>query len=338
MDLSVLFFAFFSGIVGSALGPVMSFVMCGLWGIVAIVGAAASSSFNFLALFPLGPFFGPHVAFGGAVAALSYASYKGYVEDGRNIVTPLMGIGKADVLIVGGVFGVLGHVFKFFTEYFLPGKVDPIAVSILITACIAKFMFDKSHKVISSRPEKEKTIGSRFSSKLESTWVPQMRPPLMMTILSVGIGGIVSYAMSLMLRNPEIAEIAAALMFLMFAVPFILFLIGLPAPVCHHIAIGAGYGTAASGGSILWGIAGAIIFCYAAEILSRIFWSYGDTWVDPPATGVVFGSFILLGVLPAFNYYSSDLYILPSLIIGVSLIYSFNEQKKLDKYKAEKAA
>jgi hypothetical protein len=104
------------------------------------------------------------------------------------------------------------------------------------------------------------------------------------------------------------------------------------------LAIGAGYGTAVSGGSILWGIAGAVIFCYAAELLSRIFWSYGDTWVDPPATGVVFGSFIMLGILPTFNYYSIDPYILPGLIIGVSLIYSFNAQKKLDQYNAKKAA
>lgn len=331
MDMMMLLSAFFSGIFASALGALMTFVLCGIWGIVGIAAVAANASFNFLGLFPFGIFFGPHVAFGGAVGALAYASKKGYIKTGRDITLPMMGIGKPDVLIVGGIFGALGCAINYGISLLLPGKIDTIAATIVISAIIAKTMFEGPN-LFGNVTEEDKKAGGRFSLFTKCTWVPYMSQAHMITVLSLGGGGLASYAVATMLPNPEVGGLAAPLMFVICAIPLALFYIGLPIPVTHHITIGAGYAVAASGGNILWGIAMGLIGGYAAEFFSRVLLDYGDTHIDPPAASVTFTSLISLGILPALGIYNMDPTITPSIIIAISVIYGFISYKKVTKH------
>lgn len=59
-----------------------------------------------------GPFFGPHIAFAGGVAASAFARKKGITENGADIATALGGCNEPSVLLVGGIFGVIGFLFK----------------------------------------------------------------------------------------------------------------------------------------------------------------------------------------------------------------------------------
>lgn len=76
--------------------------MCG-------AGDASNILLNYVAF---GPFFGPHIAFAGGVAASAFARKKGITENGADIATALGGCNEPSVLLVGGIFGVIGFLFK----------------------------------------------------------------------------------------------------------------------------------------------------------------------------------------------------------------------------------
>lgn len=75
--------------------------MCG-------AGDASNILLNYVAF---GPFFGPHIAFAGGVAASAFARKKGITENGADIATALGGCNEPSVLLVGGIFGVIGFLF-----------------------------------------------------------------------------------------------------------------------------------------------------------------------------------------------------------------------------------
>jgi len=45
-----------------------------------------------------GPFFSPHISFGGAVAAAAFAAKKGLLESGKDISSALMGKSAIDII------------------------------------------------------------------------------------------------------------------------------------------------------------------------------------------------------------------------------------------------
>jgi hypothetical protein len=329
MDFNTLIFAFFAGIFASAIGPLMTFVFCGIFGIVGIGMVASGATVDFVGTFAFGIWFGPHVAFAGAVAALSYAQSRGYIESGRDITLPMMNMKKPDVLIVGGIFASLGYVTNYFIGLALPGKIDTVAASILVTSVIAKLIFDKTG-LFGKVDETDQKLGGRFSIFAKNNWVPYMATPPMLVTLALGIGGLSAYTVQMLLDTP-IAGLAAPLMFLICAVPLALFYVGLPVPVTHHIAIGAGYAVFASGGNIAWGFAGAMIGAFAGEFFARLWLVYGKTHIDPPACSVAVTSLLMLGILPALNFYEIDSIITPSIIVILSIAYAIYSHLQLEK-------
>jgi hypothetical protein len=325
-----LFFAFCSGIFASAIGPLMTFVFCGIFGIVGVTAVALGSSVDILGIFAFGIWFGPHVAFAGSVAALSYAMKRGYIESGRDITMPMMNMKKPDVLIVGGLFGALGYVTNHLIASVLPGQIDSIAFSIVITSIIAKLIFDSKSGLFGKVNEEDQKLGGRYSIFAKTNWCPWQATPPMLLTLTLGIGGLAAYTVKILLGT-AIAGLGAPLMFLICAVPLALFYVGLPVPVTHHIAIGAGYAVFASGGNLFWGLAGAVIGAFSGEFFARLWLVYGKTHIDPPACSVAFTSFIMLGILPAFNFYKIDPMITPSIIIIAAVVYTASSWGKLEK-------
>jgi hypothetical protein len=333
VSLAFIFFAFLSGIFACTIGPLMTFVFCGIFGIVGVAAVAAGVEANILGIFAFGIWFGPHVAFAGGVAALSYASKKGYLESGRNITLPMMGLKKPDVLIVGGVFGALGHIVNHYIAMGMPGRIDSIATSIVITSVLAKLLFDDTG-LFGTVTDEDRELGGRYSIRTRTTWCPwQSTPPMIMT-LALGIGGVSAYTVKLLL-DTNIAPLAAPLMFLICAVPLALFFVGLPIAVTHHIAIGAGYATFASGGNLYWGFAGAIIGAFSGEFFARLWLVYGKTHVDPPACAVAVTSLLMLGILPALDFYRIDPVVTPSVIIALAVVYSVVSHVQLEKDQRE---
>ena len=329
MDFTTLIFAFFAGIFASAIGPLMTFVFCGIFGIVGVAAVAAGVQVDILGTFAFGIWFGPHVAFAGAVAALSYAQKRGYIETGRDITLPMMNMGRPDVLVVGGLFGAMGYVTNYLVGLALPGQIDSIATSILITSVIAKLIFDDSG-LFGKVDEEDKKCGGRYSIFAKNNWVPYMATPPMLVTLTFGIGGLAAYTVKMLLAT-SIAGLAAPLMFLICAVPLALFYVGLPVPVTHHIAIGAGYAVFASGGNLIWGFAGAVIGAFSGEFFARLWLVYGKTHIDPPACSVAITSLLTLGIFPALNLYEIDPMITPSVIVVAAVVYAVISWGKLEK-------
>ena len=114
MDILVLIASFGGGIIGAYMGALPAFIMTGIYalvgGVLTAAGVGGDVAVNYLAF---GSFVGPHIAFAGGVAAAGYAGRKGKLASGADILSSLNGLGEPDVLLVGGIFGVLGFLIHY---------------------------------------------------------------------------------------------------------------------------------------------------------------------------------------------------------------------------------
>jgi len=161
--------AFGGGALGAALGAYPAFALSGF---VVVVGEAARlaggatiqtpweasavtlGTTGVTASVGLGPALGPHVAFGGGAAAAAYAARKGYLDTGfpyyeAKNVTYSLGA-RADVLVVGGAFGVVGLLLAALSAGTLgaagdlpwPGLPwDPLMGSVVLSAFLHRLAF-----------------------------------------------------------------------------------------------------------------------------------------------------------------------------------------------------
>jgi hypothetical protein len=282
LDWTALLAAFGGGMWGAAIGAVPAFIFTGL---LAIVGAvAAISGHTEVVQIAFGPMFGPHVSFGGGVAAAAFAGSRGFLETGRDVGTPLMGLKRVDVLFVGGVFGAMGWLVNAgLVRGGAANWTDTIALTVLLTAMVARLVFGKTSLIGTvSGP-----TGRRFRPDDSAKWVSwQQDIPHVLSIgLAVGlIGAFLASGSGLTAGSAELAfGIATTVLILM--------VLGKSVPVTHHIALPAALGVlhgAGFVGGVACGIAGGLL----GEVASRVFLIHGDTHIDPPAAGiaaVVFG-------------------------------------------------
>jgi hypothetical protein len=274
--------AFGGGMWGAAIGAVPAFVFTG---ILAMLGAAAAASGHRELLdVAFGPVFGPHVSFGGGVAAVAYAAARGRAPTGRDIGAPLMNLRSVDVLLIGGVFGALGVVLNSGLAAAGAGNwTDTIALTVILTNMAARLIWGKTSllgKVTS--PE-----GRRFRPDDSATWLPWQQDFTHVLAIGLAVGLIGSY---LSVRGVSAAPDGLAFGI---ATSVLIFLImGQKVPVTHHIALPAALGVlhgAGFVGGVLCGMAGAVI----GEIGSRVFLIHGDTHIDPPAVGIAAVAFLL---------------------------------------------
>ena len=145
LDWQTLLVAFAGGSFGAALGGVPVFVITGLLVLVGVGVMVATGDSSMVANVAFGPFFGPHVSFGGAVAAAAYAARKGLLPTGRDIGSALMGLNDPRVLAVGGLFGALGSLVNEFLARIGGGAwTDTIALAVLVSAFLARVLFGKT--------------------------------------------------------------------------------------------------------------------------------------------------------------------------------------------------
>lgn len=253
------------GAVGAAIGGNYAFVMTGFmvlasWGIFAATGN--TFGFDYLAF---GPFFGPYVAFAGGVAGAIYATYKGYMTDGKDVNSPLAGLGKPDVLFVGSIFGVFGYLLQIGIAN-LPwfGKhTDSVALTVLISGLVARWAFGgvKKQKLFSGslhNPELFHEGATSFPAKIKpgpnGRWLEwQEKPSQLLTIGS--LFGIFAASASLFLASNVGAHFAAqglpstlaaanasSFPFAISAIIILFLITNRNMPVQHHVTITAGLG------------------------------------------------------------------------------------------------
>ena len=275
MDWAALVASFGGGIWGAAIGAVPAFIFTGL---LALVGAvAALSGGNEVLQIAFGPLFGPHVSFGGGVAAAAFAGSRGVLPTGRDIGTPLMGLKRVDVLIVGGVFGTIGYLVNEGLVWTGVAKwTDTIALTVILSDIAARFLFGKTFLLGSPAAPTSR----RFRPDDSATWLPWQQDWQHVAIISVAVALLSAY-----LPGRVLPRAGDAFAFGIAVVVLVFLVFGRKVPVTHHIALPAA-AAVIHGAGFVGGVACGVLGGFIGEAASRALLIHGDTHIDPPAVGI----------------------------------------------------
>jgi hypothetical protein len=314
--LALLLAAFAGGLFGAAIGGLPAFVFTGFAVLLGVAAGLGGSEFNVLASpeepqgIAFGVVFGPHVSFAGGAAAAAFAFRRGDIEDGKDIATPLAGLGDPLPLLMGGVFGVGGLV----VQQLLAGALgavtvvtatDTIALTVAISAVVARLAFGKTG-LFGNLPPQARGERDRFRTGGERVWLGYQEGFLQASIIGFGSGILAAWIVAAFAQaNPDYAELGVVLGFGFSAVSLILLQIGFDCPVTHHMTLPGGVAAAAvlgaSGGpltAVLLGAVAGVVGALLGELFSRLFLIHGDTHIDPPANAIwVMATLVFVGAL-----------------------------------------
>lgn len=303
--------AFASGALGACLGAMPAVIMCGVAVVLGMIGAVSGSGFDWLTGMAFGMFVGPQVSFAPACVAAAYAKSKGYIGSSKEIFLPLISLKKPDVLIVSGIFAIIGWYTNVGIASVLPGKIDSVALTIVIVSMLGRVVFAKNgiKGIIGDVPEGKK----RFDPLTSDAWIPYQtnNNSLQMSLLGLCVGCISGYI------TTSICEQAAATgndaLFAVAAMPVwgiaivwcLVMAAGCSVPVAHHIGLVAGYAAKmafisglSSDMCVFWGLAFGLAAVYTGDLLGKLLTVYGEGYVDPPSMAIAFWSVFLLWLFP----------------------------------------
>lgn len=286
LTLEALLAAFGGGLFGAALGALPAFIFTGFVGLIGVAIIASGGSVDILGQVAFGTLLGPHIAFAGGVAAAAYAANKKkLLGAGTDILTPLMKSNDSTVLIVGGVFGVLGYVINYLYSGVLSLQTDTVAMTVFTSGIIARLIFGSTGILGKYEPDgNEASGGSVGTVTVRRRFIPDSKSLSATVVLSLGLGLVFSYVID--------ATQIATLGFCISAASLIFAQTGFDIPTTHHITLVAGYATMATG-SIFIGALFAVLSGVLCEIVGMTFNSYNDSHIDPPATAIFILSFII---------------------------------------------
>jgi hypothetical protein len=332
-SIELLVAAFAGGILGATVGALQSFALAGL---VVLVGELYALAVETLGATPavdvtgaigFGPVLGPHVAFAGGAGAVAYAARKGYRDTGfdyheaKNVTTGIES--RLDVLTVGGVFGVVGHLIAAGSGA-LALPVDPVALGVVGSALAHRVAL--GYSVVGAPPGRlldmspfesraaadggtvDTASGAVAGERAVEPWLPyQYRwgPVAVLGVAMGALGGYVAYLTASPFLAFGISVVALA--FLCAGVAEV--------PVTHHMTLPASTaalalvdapaaeltpslvrGSLALGPVLLVGAAFGVVGALAGEFCQRVLYAHAETHLDPPAASIVLTS-LLLGVL-----------------------------------------
>lgn len=323
--LGMLLAAFAGGAFGTALGALPAFIFTGLIVMIgegvkilagdlsgiANVDPAALQAASITGELGFGPVFGPHISFAGGAAAAAYAASKEKMDtafpyhEAKNIGFAFGP--NPELMLIGGLFGILGYWIATFSVILnLPW--DPIAMAVVLSAIAHRIIFkypligNAKKGILNMKPFaagelREKQLpGEKKHRLLIEPWLGHQYKWADVSMLG-GVVGIlaayITYTTGSVFLPFGIS--AASLFFLNLGVANI--------PVTHHMAlVGSTSIVAATGGAfdehtlgslLLLGALFGIIAALFGELIQRIFYAHADTHLDPPAAGIVIGTFII---------------------------------------------
>ncbi|MCG0276540.1 MAG: hypothetical protein L5655_10360 [Thermosediminibacteraceae bacterium] len=287
IDVGHLLASFGGGIIGAAIGGLNSFIMTG---ILVLAGVAAGffdqpQAGAILNSVAFGPMFGPHIAFAGGVAAAAYASEKRLDVNAKDIGVPLVKLNRPDVLVIGGVFGVIGYLLNTLWVS-MALKTDTIALTVTLSNMLARGLFCKEGPFGTLTDDlKNKGFVGRFVIKEGYCWLPWQKDFMQLFVIGLGFGlpsGVVGVATG----QPVLAfGIAGA---------YLIFLAHKPGfPVVHHVMLPAALAAHATGSVLMGGVFG-ILGALLGELAARLFYNYGKSHIDPPAVAIAILTTIIL--------------------------------------------
>ena len=307
MDILALIAAFGGGAFAAGLGALPAFIMTGF---VALVGTGitlAGGADILTGNLAFGSFFGPHIAFAGAAATayaarknnsliaagsleggnVSIAVEKGILVNGADITYSLGKTLYGTVLIMGGVFGMLGYLVNHLYSGVLHLNTDTVAMTVATLGIIARFSIGKSGL----------TGEYTFSEKRQ--YFSQGQELLYNIVLCLAVGIIVSYVAAYLKDLGVSKEFLVAgypaLCFGISAITLIFAQMGFDVPTTHHISLPAANAAVLSGNPII-GVVVAIACSLMGDFFTKTINSYVDTHIDPPACTIFIMEFIVFGL------------------------------------------
>ncbi|WP_267642240.1 hypothetical protein [Haloarchaeobius amylolyticus] len=312
--LELLLAAFAGGVFGAAVGALPAFTVTG---VLVVVGelydlgretlATGAPELVLTGSLAFGPVFGPHVSFGGGAAAVAYAAKQGYVDtdfDYHEAKNVTRGLGtRVDVLLVGGAFGVAGHLLKTVSALAMPW--DPVAFGVVASALLHRAVFGYSllgtrrgflDMTPFERDEKRFVTDGGETRHAVEPWLPYQYEWAGVSLFGLAFGVLGAYLTYL-----------TASVFLGFGVS-VLLLVYVNAgvdqvPVTHHMTLPAGFAVVAAAGgaatpgalaaalplwqAILLGAGAGLFGALAGEVSQRVLYAHADTHLDPPAASIV---------------------------------------------------
>ncbi|WP_297233235.1 hypothetical protein [uncultured Flavonifractor sp.] len=288
MDLFALVAAFGGGIIGAYMGALPAFIMTGIFALVGSVltaaGVGGDIAVNMLAF---GSFVGPHIAFAGGVAAAGYAGKKGKLSSGTDILSSLNGLGEPDVILVGGIFGVLGYLVSYGIGMLPvignagPATTDLPGITVFILAVITRLVFGQTG------------LTGKYTGTGKREWFSTGKGFVYNVVLGGGIGIVVSCLAVVLYQSGNTAAfgIFPIICFGFAAISLIFTQTGFATPATHHIFLPAAL--AASAGILAWGESGfvlgvvfGILGSLLGDLVGKTLNSHCDTHIDPPATTI----------------------------------------------------
>ena len=311
-ELGILLAAFGGGLFGAAIGALPAFIFTGLAVLVAVGAGLGGASFDVLGLVAFGPVTGPHVTFAGGAAAAAFAARRGDIEDGKDIITPLAGLGDPLPLLVGGIFGAGGYALQVllmnllppFQTAFYPTYIDVIAVVVTVSAIITRLAFGRTGLFGSLDAEAHER--GRFSTGEGRVWLAYQEGFLQASVVGLGTGLLAAWAATQFTAfDPALLPFGVLLGYGISATALIFLQFGFSVPVTHHMTLPASVaavGVTVAGGpqiiAILVGTVAGILGALLGELFSRLFLIHGDTHLDPPANAIIVMSVVIvLGTL-----------------------------------------
>lgn len=299
-----LLIAFAGGVFGAAIGAFPVWVLCGLAVLIGATINLTTGNTDFMNLVAWGTFLGPHTSFAGGCAAAAYAAKRKLLTSGKDICTALVGLNNPVVLIIGGVFGIIGHLILYLL-LLIPNYSDiawtnTIALAVIVNMCIARLIFGKTG-LFGKVPVGEK----RWIPTTEHSWLSYQSNSQQILLLSIAVGSPAAY-MAVILPG------SSGLVFGFATVAYTFMIMGYKIPVTHHIALSASMVTAATG-NLAWGITFGILAGYLGELCAAFFMYHGDTHIDPPTMALVltFTLFPLLSTIHIFDFQNEWTWLIP---------------------------
>ena len=269
IDWSLLPVAFAGGALGAALGASAAFIFTGIFVLIGVAIAAGGGGKEFIGAVAFGPLLGPHISFAGGVAAAAFAAKAGHHATGRDLGRGLAGLGRPDVLAVGGAFGVIGFLIQsVIAATPVLALTDSVALTVFLSAVLVRLVFGKTG-LLGDRTQPGEWVA------FQSGW-PQV----------VALGAVLGLSSAFLARVIGVDKGGDVAGF-GFAATGLLFLhTGTTVPVWHHIALPAAIGYSLSGGNLYAGAAAGVGGAILGELYARVFLNHGDTHIDPPAAAI----------------------------------------------------
>ena len=269
IDWSLLPVAFAGGALGAALGASAAFIFTGIFVLIGVAIAAGGGGKEFIGAVAFGPLLGPHISFAGGVAAAAFAAKAGHHATGRDLGRGLAGLGRPDVLVVGGVFGVIGFLMQAaIAAAPALALTDSVALTVFLSAVIVRLVFGKTG-LLGDRTQPGEWVA------FQSGW-PQV----------VSLGAVLGLSSAFLARVIGVDKGGDVAGF-GFAATGLLFLhTGTTVPVWHHIALPAAIAFSLTGGNLYAGAAAGVAGAVLGELYARAFLNHGDTHIDPPAAAI----------------------------------------------------